>query len=243
MATLARGFADVIRAVPYMARRPKLLRLVIAPFALALVIAGLLLWWLSTNVDPLVHGAIARLPGFLTSAAGDALRVLLWAAALALTYVAFLAFVSVLTTPFCEMISEQVEEEETGASATPFSWKVLARDLALGVAHSLRRLALFIASFVGLFLISTIFPFIGPVVALGLGGYVSARFAAYDCHDTIWARKGTAYEDKKTYLREHRPYTTGLGLAVAGAALIPVVNALAFPLGTIAATRSYVRKS
>ncbi len=241
MEQLARGFSGVLGAVPFMLARPKILKLVLAPFLLAIVIATLLLWWLSSNIDPLVGSAISSLPNFVASAAGGTLRVLLWVALLGLGYVAFLAFVSVLTTPFCEMISEAVEEELTGARAPAFSAKILVRDLLLGVAHSLRRLAILVTSLLGLFLLSALIPVIGALLAIGLGAYFSGRFSAYDCYDTIWARKGTSYSAKRAYLREHRAHATGLGLAVAGAALIPIINALAFPLGTIAATQTYIK--
>ena len=240
MTTLARGMTEFFLAVPYLLARGKLLRLVLAPFLIALVIAALLLWWVSTNVDPMVHSAMSHVPDLLTSVAGTALRTLLWVALMGLAYVAFLALVSVLTTPFCEMISEAIEEEHTGTPAPPFSVSILLRDLALGLAHAVRRLGLLIASLLALFLLSAIIPVVGAILALALGAWFTSRFAAYDCFDTIWARKGTGYPEKMTYLKNQRAYTTGLGLAVAGAALVPVVNALAFPLGTIAATRHYL---
>ena len=240
MDSLMLGLSDVLRAIPYMMARPKLLRLVLAPFLLAIVIAAILLWAISTTIDPMVHSVISHLPNFVASAAGSTLRVLLWAALLGLGYVAFLAFASVLTTPFCEMISEAVEEEETGNPAPPFSMATLIRDLGLGIVHSLRRLAVLVASLLALFLLSALIPVVGALLAVALGAWFSSRFAAYDCFDTIWARKGTSYPEKMKYLKTKRMHTTGIGLAVAGAAIIPVVNALAFPLGTIAATRVYL---
>ncbi|MCP4448956.1 MAG: hypothetical protein GY811_27025 [Myxococcales bacterium] len=240
MEGLLRGFADFASAIPYLLARPKLLRLVVAPFLIALMIAALLLWWVSSVVDPWAHSAISYLPDFMSSIAGGALRVLLWGALLAIGYVAFLAFTSVLTTPFCEMLSEAIEEETTGEPAPLFSLPTLISDLGLGLVHSIRRLALLLASVLGFFLLSALVPIIGALAAVGLGAWFSARFAAYDCFDTVWARKGTSYGDKAAYLKANRGHTTGLGLAVAGTALIPLANALAFPLGAIAATRTYL---
>lgn len=242
MANLVRGVAEFFGAVPYLLARRKLLRLVLAPFLIALLLAAVLLWWVSSSVDPLVASAMSHLPSFMTSAAGTALRILLWVAFIGVAYVLFLALVSVLTTPFCEMISEAVEEEYTGSPAPPFSLSTLVRDLALGLVHSIRRLAMFLASLLALFLLSALIPVVGALLALALGGWFTSRFAAYDCFDTIWARKGTGYPEKMAYLKRERAFTTGLGLAVAGAALVPVVNALAFPLGTIAATRYHLAK-
>lgn len=240
MDSLIRGLLDVVRAIPYMMARPKLLRLVLAPFLLAIMIAVILLWGMSSTIDPMVHSVISHLPNFVASAAGSTLRVLLWAALIALGYVAFLAFTSVLTTPFCERISEAVEEEISGTPAPPFSMATIMSDLGLGIVHSIRRLTVLVASLVALFLLSALIPIVGAMLALSLGAWFSSRFAAYDCFDTIWARKGTSYAEKMTYLRTKRMRTTGIGLAVAGAAIIPVLNALAFPLGTVAATRVYL---
>lgn len=240
MNRLLHGLTDVFQAVPFMLTRPKILRLVLAPFLVAIVIAAILLFAMSSTIEPMVHSVISHLPNFVASAAGSTLRVLLWAALLALGYVAFLAFASVLTTPFCEMISEAVEEELTGAVAPPFSMTTLARDLAVGIVHSIRRLAVLVASLIALFILSALIPVLGAMLALALGAWFSSRFAAYDCFDTVWARKGTSYVEKMEYLKTQRMHTTGIGLAVAGVAVVPVLNALAFPLGTIAATRAYL---
>ncbi len=242
ISALFRGVADLLAAIPYLLARPKLLRYVLAPFTLALAIAALMLWWMSGHIDPWVQSAISFLPGFVTSWAGPTLRVLLWIGFLGLGYVFFVAIVSVLTTPFCEMLSEAVEEEHTGKAAPPFSLATLVRDLLLGITHSIRRILLFLGSVILLFILGTLIPVVGTFIALALGAWFTSRFAAYDCYDTVWARKGTSYQDKTNYLKTHRSYATGLGLGVAAMALVPVANALAFPLGSIAATRAYLHQ-
>lgn len=240
MQSFVLGFKDLLLAVPYLLARPRLFRFLIGPFLIALVVAGLLLWWMSGNVAPWVNETSSLLPGFLESWAGPVVRALLWAGFLALGYVLFLVAVAVLTTPFCEMLSEAVEEETTGDSGDGFSVANLLRDLVLGVVHAIRRVLLLLSSVIGLFLLSALIPVVGAFAGLVLGAWLTARFAAYDCFDTVWARKGTGYDDKTRFLREHRSYTTGLGLGVAMIALIPVLNTLALPLGTIAATRAHL---
>lgn len=240
MKNLSRGVIDVFAAIPYLLARPNLLPFLIAPFLIALAILVVLSWWISGNVDAFVSGAMGYVPGFLESIAGPVLKVILWGAFLAFGYIAFLIVASVLTTPFCEILSEKVEEEITGKESSPFSILRMAGELMQGVVHSVRRILVLLASIVGLFILGVLIPVIGSAIALAIGAWFSARFAAYDCFDTIWARKGISYQEKMKFMTGRKGYTTGLGLSVAGLALIPLINTLALPLGSIAATRAYL---
>jgi uncharacterized protein involved in cysteine biosynthesis len=69
---------------------------------------------------------------------------------------------------------------------------------------------------------------------------VTARFAAYDAYDAVWARKSWGYRAKVDYLAEQRARTTGLGATVALLMVVPVANLLALSIGAAGATVAYL---
>jgi uncharacterized protein involved in cysteine biosynthesis len=77
----------------------------------------------------------------------------------------------------------------------------------------------------------SLLPVIGPIIALVGGGYLASRFAAYDALDATFSRWGWSYARKTAFLRGRRALSLGLGSVVAGLLLVPIVNALAMPIG------------
>ena len=78
------------------------------------------------------------------------------------------------------------------------------------------------------------------VLAIAIGYYVTARFAAYDTYDAVFARRGWSYGAKMEYLARHRSRTLGLGAGVALLLMVPVLNLLALPLGAAGATLGFL---
>jgi CysZ protein len=79
-------------------------------------------------------------------------------------------------------------------------------------------------------------PVIGTIAALVIGGYFSARAAAYDCYDAVLSRRDLPYDQKAAYLAARRSRTLGLGATTAGLLLVPGVNLLALGVGAAGAT-------
>ena len=77
----------------------------------------------------------------------------------------------------------------------------------------------------------SLLPVVGPALALLGGGYLAARFAAYDSLDATLSRWGWSYTRKQELLRRRRALCMGLGAFVAALLAVPVVNALALSVG------------
>jgi CysZ protein len=98
-----------------------------------------------------------------------------------------------------------------------------------------KRVVVAIVGAVLLFVLGFV-PVIGTIAAMLLGGYFTARGAAYDCYDAVLSRRDLPYDTKTAYLAERRGRTLGLGVAVAGMLLVPVLNLVALGVGAAGAT-------
>ena len=235
MTELGRGLGDLGRGFRFLNAHPGLWGWVVAPALVTLVllagaIAGVV--WLAR---PLVEGATGWMPGFLQGAASWVMWILVVTGLGLGALLVFVAMVGVVAGPFCELLSEAVEERATGRPAPPFALGVFLRGAALGVAHALRRL---VGSLFGLVLVLAIgmVPVVGTIAAAVLAGWLAARASAYDCYDAVLARRELAYADKLAYLARYPGRTFGLGAGVAGMLLSPGVNLLAVGVGAAGAT-------
>jgi CysZ protein len=160
------------------------------------------------------------------------------AVVVALSAGAWLVFVPIaglVTGPFAERLSEHLEAELTGAPSAAFSLGEFLHGLALALAHGLRRLLAMVAGLVVVFAIG-LAPVVGTIAAPLAAVWFAAVAAAYDCYDSVLARRMLSYRDKLGYLADHRARTLGLGAAVATMLLVPGLNLIALGLGTAGAT-------
>ncbi|MBT8492608.1 MAG: EI24 domain-containing protein [Deltaproteobacteria bacterium] len=237
MVSLGQGIADFVRGARYVAARPRLYKWVALPFLISLVILAVVAWLAWSLAAPGAEAVADLLPGFLASLVGGALKVLLVLVIGVGGYVLFFAIAALITTPFCELLSEAVEVEVSGGEAPAGN---LARDLVMGIGHAIRRVLLYLLAVLAIFLLGLVIPVIGPIVAALVTIMLTIRFAAFDAMDTVMARHGWSYDQKKSFLQQHRSRTFGLGAGVAGLAVIPIVGALALPLGAAGATLLYL---
>jgi CysZ protein len=156
--------------------------------------------------------------------------VLAHLALLVVAYFAFLPLASLIAAPFNETIAESVEHLITGREPPPFSLARLLRDLGRAIVHELRKLFRYLLLALGVLLASLI-PAVGPVLGIVGGGYLAARFAAYDALDATLSRWGWPYARKTALIRSRRGACLGLGAVVAGLLVVPFVNAVAMPVG------------
>lgn len=237
---LAGGVGDAFRGAGFVAARPRLWGWVLAPAALALAILVAVIWTLVRISEPAVAWMAGFLPQFLQHGLGGLLTVLLVAALAVAGYFVFFAVAALVSAPFNEMLSEAIEKELTGVEPSAFSLPTFAYELVVGLVHATRRVIAYLFTTALLALVGLLVPVIGPPIAVAGGVVASARFAAYDAYDAVWARKGVRYRDKIAYLRAHRGESYGLGAAVALLALIPALNLLALSIGAAGATLAYV---
>lgn len=237
---MTRGFADAGQGAKFLLAHPRTWKWIAAPFVLALVLLGLAIWLILRWTDPLASAIQGFLPGWLDFVAGP----VQWLAIIGLVmggYFVYVPVAALLSAPFNECLSEEIEEIVTGTPGPRFSLLSFLRDLVLGLAHGARRLAGYLFTVVILLLISVFLPLIGPLIAGLIGAVMTARFAAYDAYDAIWARKGWSYRAKMSYLARHRGRTLGLGSALALLLVVPVCNLVALSIGAAGATLAYLR--
>jgi CysZ protein len=235
MSELARGLGDIARGLGFLNKHPRLWGWVIAPALATLVLLAGIGIAGARLLTPLVDRVTGALPEILQGIGSTVVWLLVIVGLGIAAWLLFVALVGVVAGPFCELLSEAVDERLTGRPGPRFSLGGFLRDAAVGVAHGLRRLVVTVCCIVGLFALSFV-PVIGTIAALLIGAWLTARGAAYDCYDAVLARRGLAYRDKLGYLARHRSRTFGLGLGVAGMLLVPGLNLVALGIGATGAT-------
>ena len=208
---LSGGVGDGLRGVAYLARHRALWKWVFAPAVVAALIGTVTIGWL---IAPL--GAFGLVQW--TAVAGG-----------------IVAFGMLIAGPFCEMLSEAIEERETGEASPSFRIGRFLYELAVGAIHAVRRAIGYGVLVVGLVLVEKLAPHGATLAAVG-AAWVTARFASYDCYDSIFARRHWGYRRKTGYLGEHRWRTIGLGAVVALVLVVPGVNIIALAAGSAGAT-------
>lgn len=102
------------------------------------------------------------------------------------------------------------------------------------ILYTVRRLATFLASVSGLFVLGFV-PVLGPVIA-ALGQLCLLSFmATWELLDPYLARRGSSYIEQRALLFARLPETLGFGLPIGGLLAIPFVGPLFFPLAQGAA--------
>jgi len=235
MTEFAQGVRDVERGFAFLNECPRLWVWVIAPAAITLLLLTLLLAGLALVVHRVVGVLTVYLPSWLDGAVSWVVSLIVVIALAAGAMLVFVALAGMIAGPFCERLSEAVDDELLGGEGPPFTLGRFLLDLVVGVIHGLRRL---VVAVLGVMLLLTLSwaPVVGTLAALAIGGWLAARGAAYDCYDAILARRALAYRHKLEYLRNHRGRTLGLGAVVAGLLLVPGVNLVALGVGTVGAT-------
>jgi len=230
------GIHDALWGLKKVVGSPALLRLALAPVLIAAVPVGLV-FFAYRALRSAVGETTLSIP-FVTDGSAS-LASLLDDAFLFFAYITLVVVLAVFTTPFCEMISERVENELSGREPPKVSIARLFIEIFRGILHALRRVLVYLFS---LLVLCVVFILPEPVddalYAVGTA-YLTVRFTSYDAFDTVWARKNWPYRRKVDYLRDHRARAYGLGAVVAGLVLVPVLNIFAFPAGSAGAARQF----
>jgi len=240
MLELFKGAGDLARGARVLFAHPRLLLWLLAPAAATLLVITAVIWGVFALSDPASAWVHAHVPGWLAGWLGTVLRV---AVVSGLAVGGLLVFVTVsglLAGPFCEMLSEAVEERLTGKPSPGFSVTAFLRGMVAGIVHAARRLLVYLFTLVLVFVVGAAIPVVGSALALLLAAYFAAASAAYDCFDAVLARRLWSYQRKLAFLRAHRGRTLGVGAATTALLLVPVVNLVALGLGATAATLAFL---
>jgi len=239
MTQLFRGTGDVARGGGFLLAHPRLLVWVVAPAVITLLVIAGVVWGVLALADPALGWVAAHLPSWLSWVSG-LLRVVVVGGLGVLGYLVFVTVTGLLAGPFCEMLSEAVEEEVTGREAPGFSLSAFARGMVMGIVHAARRLFVYLATVILVFVLGAAIPGVGPAIAVALGAYFASTSAAYDCFDAVLSRRLWSYRRKLDFMRAHRGRTLGVGAATAGLMLVPVVNLFALGVGATGATLAFI---
>jgi uncharacterized protein involved in cysteine biosynthesis len=160
---LVAGVYDALRGALYLVTHPRLWKFVLAPA----IVAAVILVVAVGSVVSILSGPIATLAAFLPGSWADNVLELL--AGVVLTIVGLTLFLSIAATiagPFNEMLSESIEERETGASSSPFRLVTFLADLVVGLVHAIRRVAVYLVIMLGLLILGIAIPVVGSALSM-----------------------------------------------------------------------------
>lgn len=236
MTGAVRGAGDLARGARFLLVHPRLWIWVVAPAVVTLLLIVLAILGVLTLVAPILAWIAVLVPDFLEAWVGGLFRVLVVAGLSVAGVLVYVSATGALAGPFCELLSEAMEERITGVAGPRFSLWTFVRGVLVGVAHAIRRLGIALGAAILIFALGMLIPVVGTAIAAAIAAYVAARAAAYDCYDAVFGRRLWRYRQKRGFLRAHRARTVGLGAAVAALLLVPVVNLVALGIGAAGAT-------
>jgi CysZ protein len=230
---LSDGPKAILLAFRVLWRRPRILRWLVPPFLITILLDVLAFYfsygWLRAKIASLVSGEgyMAWLRAALDVVSGVAVVFVLgWT---------FAWLFLMLTSPFQDFISAEVERELTGdAGPDPAGFSGFLRSIAQSLIQAVAFSLLTIA-----FLVFGLIPLVGPLVF-----FLWSAFAlGYSFVAIPSGRMAHRFGERISFARRHRGAVIGLGMAVAGATLLPIVNILFLPVFVVAGTVLYVQAS
>lgn len=228
---LSDGFKVIFIALRILWRRPRILRWLVPPFLITILLDGLVFYfaygWMCAGIASLVSGE--GYMGWLRTG----LDVVGGVAVLFILGWTFAWLFLMLTSPFQDFISAEVEQELTGnAGAEPAGFSGFLRSIFQSLIQAIVFSLLTVA-----FLVIGFIPLVGPLLL-----FVWSAFAlGYSFVAIPSGRMAHRFSQRVAFARSHRGAVFGLGMAVAGAAVVPLVNILLMPVFVVAGTALYVQ--
>jgi CysZ protein len=230
---LSAGVSDGIQGASHLLRHPRLWIWVLLPAVIMAILLILAITALISWLSPWLTAIAAYVPGHW---AAHALQIVLGILLAIASFSFIFSLASLIAGPFNELLSEAIEEQLTGHPGPKFHLWDFLHDLAIGVIHSIRRIAIYLVTMAALLVIGLVVPVVGTAVAM-LGGWVAtARFASYDAYDAVFSRRRMRYRAKLQYLNHNLWRTLGIGGVMAAMSIVPILNLLALSIGAAGAT-------
>jgi CysZ protein len=228
------GLRYPLRGARYLLDHPELWPWVALP---ALINVGLLLGAtaISFVVVPFVISTWLTPPEGLLYSVWIALVVMLSLAVFGFSAVVLYTASGLVALPFQELLSSRMEDQLLGElveEATPA--RVLG-DVAMSLRHTLAALAMWVMV-MGPLLLLNLFPPIGELLYLGLGGTATAFFLAREMVDSPLSRRRLAFREKLRWLRSDLSSFMGLGAATGLLLWIPLLNFVCLPISVAGGT-------
>lgn len=232
-------FLTPIGSIPYILGRPRLIGLSILPMILNILVF-VLLGTLGYNLLAVPLSEQAQISEeWYGSVLSVVARIFLTIIAIGISGLISFILIIPLSSPFCDMISEEVEKEMfRGRPDLRVQGQPFLKGILHAIKDALERIIFVLPIVVVIFLIGLI-PFIGPPVAAILGFVNTALFLSIDAYSYSFDRRDMRFRQKWKYLSERRGIWVPLGAGLALFAFIPC-NLIWLPMISAASgTRIY----
>jgi CysZ protein len=158
---------------------------------------------------------------------------------LAIGYVGFVAILALACAPFCAVLSDRTEALATGRPPPKHAIGTVLFEALRGIAHTLLRLAAYVAVSVPLYLLGIVLPPLSPIFVV-LGMVITSYFLAYDFLDYPLSSRRHGFGQKWAFIAEHRAESLGFGAMVGLMLAIPLFNLVVAPFAAIGAALLHV---
>ncbi len=230
MFSFIKGFLDCFSGFGLMLK-PGIRRFVVIPFIINLGLFTLATKLLSDQLDGWLE---QLLPGWLSW-----LEWLIWPLfAIAMFLIVFYTFTilaNLIAAPFNSLLSARIEAMLTGQKPKDINSDRFIKLTIRTIKSELQKILYAIKWFIPLTII-TVIPAIN-IVAPFLWIIFAVWFFALEYNDYPLANRGQFFEDIKSYNRQHRMRSLGLGTGVFVLTSIPLVNFFAMPVAVAGATK------
>ncbi len=157
--------------------------------------------------------------------------LLLWAVGV----IAVVLLTNVVTAPFNDLLSEEVERLAIGKEGQPFSFATLMRDSLRTIGLELFKLVIYLVVMAPMFLLSYV-PVVGPVIYAIVGFLFTALYFSIDYVDWPASRRNRSIHYRFGMVQEHFLPMFGFGTGVWLFLFIPLVNLLFMPAAVAGGT-------
>ncbi len=233
------GLRTPFRGLVFLAARPRLLALCVAPWAInLLVVLPVVAFVMGYLVYPWLSGMLPEFESRWISWLGFLGKYMIALALIAVSAGLFLLGAIVIGAPFHDLIGERIERELLADRPD-----LLARGMEFwpGVRHAifeaLRRVGVTIPRIL-LSLLLGLIPGVGALLVLVFNLYVAAMFLALDAFSMPMDRRGVPLKEKMDWLKANRRFAIGFALPMLA---VPCAFFLMPPLASAAGTLMYCR--
>lgn len=237
IARFFRGAAYLLRAYRFViSEHRQLLKYCLLPFGLALLVALCTIVGFAIYGGDIIDYVWPKPDGTGWQVLWALLYVFFVLLVLLIAYVVFFIGQALLTAPFNDALSEQVEALAFGREPPPFSVGRVGRGAWMSVAHEAGKLVVYLVVMGALLVFKLVVPVVGTAVFL-VGGFVlTSVFFAYDFMDLALARREWAFGRKWSLIRGNRALTLGFGAGIAALLLVPLVGTFSIPMAAVGGT-------
>lgn len=242
------GFTAPIRGLRLLSRRPDLWPYVLLPVVITLLAIAGAAWgvwaWSATLLGWVVPWPTGGGGLWLVWMRGlwRLLAILFAVGLFAVLFVSAQLLGTVLSGPFHDRLSANIEDELGSAPADQATdWGTVVGDIAIGIAHSVLAFVLYAMVMTALFVINIV-PVLGELLYVILGTLGTSLLLARELFDYPLSRRRMGFVDKLRFVAERRWLALGIGLATTLMLAVPLLNLLMMSVAVAGATILYAEE-